>query len=57
MRHYIIKKAVAFSLHNNSFLINNLPLFKSVAFNVALFDDALFNPVLYGTSLFDVELF
>ena len=57
MRHCIITKAITFSLHNNSFLINNLPLFKSVAFNAALFDDALFNPVLYGTSIFDVELF
>ena len=43
----IIKTAIIFSCQNNSFLINDTPLFKVAAFNVVLFDVALF----------DVELF
>ena len=57
VRHYIIATAILFSWHNNSFLINNVPLFKRVAFNVALFDIAPFNLAVYDTSLFDVDQF
>ena len=50
-------EANTLSCHNSSFLINEAPLFKRIAFNVALFDVALFNLALFDIVLFDVELF
>ena len=46
-----------FSCHNNSFLINDAPLFKLAAFNGTPFDIALFNLALFYAALFDAELF
>ena len=56
VKHHV-KTTTVFSCDNNSFLINNVPLLNSVAFNVALFDVTLINITLYDTALFYVELF
>ena len=52
MTYYIITTATIFSSHNNSFLINDAPLFKFVAFIVALFDLALFDAAQSNVKLF-----
>ena len=57
VKHQITTTTTVFSGHNNSFLINNVPLLNSVAFNVALFDVTLINIALYDTALFFIELF
>ena len=57
VKRHITTITTAFSCHDNSFLINNVPLLNSVAFNVALFDVTLINIALYDTALFYVELF
>ena len=57
MRQHIITTAIVLSCHNNSFLINDAPVFKVLAFNVALFDVTLLNLALLDNALFDVELF
>ena len=57
MRQHIITTAIVLSCHNNSFLINDAPVFKVLAFNVALFDVTLLNLALLDNVLFDVELF
>ena len=54
---HITATIIIFSCHNNSFLINDAPLFKVAAFNVSLFDIALFDLALFDATLFDVELF
>ena len=57
---------LSFSCHNNSFLINNAPLFTAfnainapplVAINLSLFDVALFNLALLDAALFGAEPF
>ena len=53
----IITTAIISSYHNNFFLINDTPLLKLVAFNVALFDDALLHLALFDAALFDFERF
>ena len=47
---------IIFSFQNNFCLINDAPLFKLVAFNVALVDVALFKRALFDAALLDVEL-
>ena len=48
---------ILFRCHNNSFLNNDAPLFKLVAFNVALLNIALSDLELLDAALFEVELF
>ena len=56
VKQHIIATAIIFICHNSSILINDAPLFKAVAFHVALFDAALFNLALFDDALFDVVL-
>ena len=56
MKKHIITTSITFSCQNNSFLINDAPLFKVVAVNIAL-EFALFTFALFDAVLFDVELF
>ena len=51
----IIRTAMIFSCQNNSFLINDAPLFKVVAFNAALFNVVQFNLALFDAAMFDVD--
>ena len=57
MRQHIVATAITFSCQNNPFFINDAPLFKIVAFIVALFNVALFNLALFEAVMFDVTLF
>ena len=57
VKQHIIAATIIFSCQNSFFLINDAPLFKNVAFDVAVFDVALFNLALVDVALFDVELF
>ena len=52
----IMTTQIIFSFQNNFCLINDAPLFKLVAFNVALVDVALFKRALFDAALLDVEL-
>ena len=44
----LILTVTIFGCQNNSTLIHDAPLLKSVAFNLALFDTALFDAVLFN---------
>ena len=44
----LILTVTIFSCQNNSILIHDAPLLKSVAFNLVLFDTAVFDAVLFN---------
>ena len=52
VKQHIITTLIIFSCQNDSFSINDAPLFKAVAFNIAL-DVGLFNLGRFDASPFD----
>ena len=54
VKQHVIATAIIFGCQSNSFLINDAPQFKVVAFKVALFDVVLFNLAQFDAALFDI---